>query len=67
MLDRRRIVECERTDFDCGYATTLRIVKKGKPDAVIAINDIMALGASGRSRERGFRIPREISVAGTTM
>jgi LacI family transcriptional regulator len=63
-LDRRRVVECERTDFDCGYATTLRIVKKGKPDTVMAINDIMALGAKRAIKELGYAIPEEISVAG---
>ena len=64
VLDRRRVVECERTDFDCGYSTTLRILKKSKPDAVMAINDIMALGAKRAIKEMGYAIPEEISVAG---
>ena len=63
-LDRRRVVECERTDFDCGYAAALRIVKKEKPDAVIAINDVMALGARRAITELGYEIPEEVSVAG---
>lgn len=63
-LNRKRIVQCERTDFECGYATTLRILKNGKPDAVMAINDIMALGAKRAIKELGLAIPEEISVAG---
>ena len=63
-LNRKRVVQCEHTDFECGYATTLRILKKGKPDAVMAINDIMALGAKRAIKELGHAIPEEISVAG---
>jgi len=63
-LDRRRIVECERTDFDCGYSTALRFVRKVRPDAVVAINDIMALGAKRAIKELGYAIPEEVSVAG---
>jgi LacI family transcriptional regulator len=62
--DRGRVVECERTDFESGYATTLRVLKRGKPDAVMAINDIMALGAERAIEERGYAIPEEVSVAG---
>jgi len=64
VLDRRRIVECEHTGFDCGYSAALRIVKKAKPDAVIAINDVMALGARRAITQLGYGIPEEVSVAG---
>jgi LacI family transcriptional regulator len=63
-LGREQIVACERPDFECGYATTLRVLRRGKPDAVMAINDIMALGAKRAIKERGYAIPEEISVAG---
>jgi DNA-binding LacI/PurR family transcriptional regulator/signal transduction histidine kinase len=36
----------------------------GKPDAVVAANDHMALGAIRALRERGFDLPREASVTG---
>jgi len=62
--DRKRVVESEHTDFECGYTTTLRVLKRGKPDAVMAINDIMALGAKRAIKELGYAIPEEISVAG---
>jgi LacI family transcriptional regulator len=62
--DSLRIVECERPNFSCGYASTSAVLQAERPDAIIAINDIMALGAQRAARERGFRIPRDISVCG---
>jgi len=58
------IVECRKTDFQNGYLRTMEIVKEKKPDAVIAINDILALGAKKALKELGFRIPDDIAVAG---
>lgn len=59
------IIECEMNDFHHGYINTARILKeKEKPDTVIAINDIMALGAMKAIREAGYKIPADISVAG---
>ena len=63
-FERRRIIQCDRADFECGYASTLRVLKKSRPDAVMTINDIMALGAKRAIKERGYAIPEEISVAG---
>jgi LacI family transcriptional regulator len=42
----------------------MEVVKDRKPDAVIAINDILALGAKKALKELGFRIPHDMSVAG---
>jgi LacI family transcriptional regulator len=58
------IIECRKTDFQNGYLRTREIVKEKKPDAVIAINDILALGAKKALKELGFRIPEDIAVAG---
>ena len=58
------IVECQKSDFQNGYARTMEVVKHKKPDAVIAINDILALGAKKALKELGFRIPQDMSVAG---
>lgn len=35
-----------------------------RPTAVIAANDIMAIGAIGYLRERGYQIPKDMAVAG---
>lgn len=62
--DTSWIVECGKNDFYHGYKSTLEALKECVPDAVIAINDIMALGAKRALQELGYRIPDDISVAG---
>ncbi|WP_367042059.1 LacI family DNA-binding transcriptional regulator [Streptomyces sp. Je 1-332] len=48
-----------------GYEATLELLRRA-PDltAIVAANDTVALGASAALRERGLRIPDDISVAG---
>lgn len=48
-----------------GYEATLELLRRS-PDltAIVAANDTVALGASAALRERGLRIPQDISVAG---
>ena len=43
----------------------LRILDSGaKPTAVLASNDLTAIGAMGAISERGLRVPQDISVIG---
>lgn len=63
-MDRLQIVQCARTNFSAAYSCTRDALDKGRPDAIIAINDIMALGAERAVRERGLRIPADVSVCG---
>jgi DNA-binding LacI/PurR family transcriptional regulator len=58
------ILECTRTDFRSGFEKASQVVSREKPDAIIAINDIMALGAKRALKEMGYHIPKDISVAG---
>jgi LacI family transcriptional regulator len=58
------IVPCRRPDFSNGYETASKLLKDEKPDALIAINDITALGAKRAIKEKGYRIPGDISIAG---
>ncbi|MFG2647118.1 LacI family DNA-binding transcriptional regulator [Streptomyces sp. NPDC048436] len=48
-----------------GYEATLELLRRS-PDltAIVAANDTVALGAAAALRERGLRIPEDISVAG---
>ncbi|MEU3185770.1 LacI family DNA-binding transcriptional regulator [Streptomyces sp. NPDC006923] len=48
-----------------GYEATLELLRRA-PDltAVVAANDTVALGACAAVRDRGLRIPQDISVAG---
>jgi DNA-binding LacI/PurR family transcriptional regulator len=48
-----------------GHAAMLRILKSGKrPTAVLASNDLTAIGAMGAIHEAGLKIPEDISVIG---
>ena len=58
------IVVVDEPSFECGYQATGRILERGKPDAILAMNDVMALGALKRIKESGYGVPGDISVAG---
>jgi DNA-binding LacI/PurR family transcriptional regulator len=48
-----------------GHDAMLRILDSGaKPTAVLASNDLTAIGAMGAIAERGLRVPQDISVIG---
>ena len=50
---------------DGGHQAMLRILDSGaKPTAVVASNDLTAIGAMGAISERGLRVPEDISVIG---
>jgi DNA-binding LacI/PurR family transcriptional regulator len=47
-----------------GYAEALRMPLDGMPTALVAGNDQMAFGAMRALRERGVRVPQDMSVVG---
>jgi DNA-binding LacI/PurR family transcriptional regulator len=51
--------------LDGGRIATRNLLESGyRPTAVICVNDVMAVGALRELRERGLRVPRDISVTG---
>lgn len=48
-------------DRDGGYAAA---AETGEATCVFAVNDVMAVGALAAYRERGVRVPEDVSVAG---
>lgn len=59
------ISQCTQPVFLEGYRNTMRIIKEGIiPDAIIAINDVLALGAKKAIEESNYSVPSDISVAG---
>ncbi len=58
------IVRCREPNFRNGYEKTASLIRKRKPDAIMAINDILALGAKRAIGEAGYTIPDDIAVAG---
>lgn len=54
-----------RTDFESGYQDMKRLLQLREDlTAVVCINDLMALGSMKAIREKGLRIPEDISVVG---
>ncbi|NGN66841.1 LacI family transcriptional regulator [Streptomyces sp. A7024] len=52
-------------DYDAGHAAALRLLaRRPLPDAVLAANDEVAVGALRALRQAGLDVPRDISVAG---
>jgi DNA-binding LacI/PurR family transcriptional regulator len=47
-----------------GYDAALRMIEDGVPDAVFAVNDLVALGIIRALSERGIRVPDEVAVVG---
>jgi len=58
------IKPCPKPDFASGYAAARNILEEDKPDAIITLNDVLALGAMKAVKEKGFPVPEEISIAG---
>lgn len=51
-------------DFDGGRAAFDKIIARGKPDAVMTVNDIVCMGVLTRAKELGLKVPNDLSVAG---
>lgn len=64
-MSESMLYECSSSNFHEAYFSTERLLKSGrKIDAIIALNDIMALGALKALTDNNIRIPDDISVAG---
>lgn len=53
----------EATTFETGQQLMAQALDL-RPTAVLAVNDVMAMGASDVARQRGLRIPDDVSIAG---
>jgi DNA-binding LacI/PurR family transcriptional regulator len=54
-----------RFDYEAGYTGVERLLAGGSgPDAIFAANDLAAIGAIARLRERRIRVPEDVAVVG---
>lgn len=61
----RRLIEEGDHRVEGGHHAMQRILRSGaRPTAVMASNDLTAIGAMGAIHEQGLRIPEDISVVG---
>ncbi len=60
------LIRWGKFDPETGYAAMQSILSQAAPlpDAVYAMNDVMAFGAIRAIRERGLRVPEDIAVVG---
>jgi len=59
------IISVNEASFECGYEAACKIFGNGKKyDAILTMNDIMALGVLKYLKESGYKIPEDISIAG---
>lgn len=63
-VDPALIVTCGTTVED-GYRTALQLLKlPERPTALIAINDLLAIGALRAANDLGLRVPADVSLVG---
>jgi DNA-binding LacI/PurR family transcriptional regulator len=63
--DNPRLIEQGVHRVDGGQAAMQRILASGaRPTAVLASNDLTAIGAMGAIAEAGLRVPEDISIVG---
>ena len=61
--DEALIVETLDTE-QSGYEVTLQAIKRVRFDAVLANNDLLAIGACRALQDAGLRVPEDVSVVG---
>lgn len=57
------VITATEATFECGYAAAEKIFKDIKFNAVLTMNDIMALGVLKYLKEHEYKVPEDISVA----
>jgi len=61
----KKLMEAGNHRVDGGHAAMRKILERGsRPTAVVASNDLTAIGAMGALHEAGRRIPEDVSVIG---
>jgi LacI family transcriptional regulator len=63
-IDRALIHPCARVDYYSAFQETGILLKNSNIDALITINDYMALGAKRAAEGMGYQIPEDLSIAG---
>src|SRR5690606_19725048 len=59
-----KLVEPGVFSIEGGARACARLIERARPTAILAANDLMAIGALETLGERGIRVPEDVSVAG---
>lgn len=57
-------VQVSEYSFESGYQSMVQLLRRHELTAVFAMSDVMAIGAISALRDRGYRVPEDISVFG---
>ena len=63
-FDESMIVTCNTASRNNTYQIAKQILCTERVDAIITINDIMAIGVVKAAKELGIQVPQELSIAG---
>lgn len=63
----RDIIVCDKIDFDIARNNTIKLLQSDNPpDAILAFNDILTLGAFDAIKSLNLRIPQDVAIIGFT-
>ncbi|RKP44228.1 LacI family DNA-binding transcriptional regulator [Pararobbsia silviterrae] len=62
-VDAHQVIASDYTSHG-GYEAAVALLGGGRPSAIFATNDMMALGVLRAAAERGLSVPRDLSVIG---
>ena len=61
----RKLVRCTGFGHDTGMAAAHSLFDESpQPSALVCANDVLALGALSAARQRGLRVPEDVSIVG---
>lgn len=63
-FDTAMVIRAAEATYQAGYEAVRKTLLQGAPEGIMAMNDIMALGASRAVMEAGLAIPGDVAVAG---
>ena len=63
-LDMSHVEVCDGYSIEAGHAACQRLLAGTPFTAIVACNDLVALGAIDALREAGLQVPRDVSVTG---
>ncbi len=62
-LDAPPVLHAEATTYQTGYQLMIRALSQ-RPEAILAVNDVMAMGAIDAAVESGLCVPSDVAVTG---
>jgi LacI family transcriptional regulator len=64
-LEDRHVVRADGWDLAAGARATARLLDRpGRPTALVAIADLLAIGAMQELRRRGLQVPADVAIVG---